>query len=300
MSSDTAASSHVFCLLWLAALQTLKSSAAVRGTTAAAAGSLHASVNGPKSALLAGSSSTGSFKASAAAGAGRKGSAAAAADTAQQQQMQHMQGQMLQQQEAMQSLSREMDMQRELIAKLRAELDAREEKIQSLEAIAVARPMSRERLPPVDAAGGVEVAGQLGASSSMRGRPGSARPGSSSGSRRASTAEAHRVLSRPGSSNAGGSGSLSSRSGGAGRVTSGLSAAAAAAAVGLVAGDVDSREQELRSAGGMEPTPWETAGEGVSDTEAGEEWAGQQQAELSEQQQAGNDSLAQQQAVLVE
>jgi hypothetical protein len=48
----------------------------------------------------------------------------------------------------------------------------------------------------------------------------------------------------------------------------------------------------------MEPTPWETAGEGVSDTEAGEEWAGQQQAEVSEQQQAGDDSLAQQQAVV--
>jgi BMFP domain-containing protein YqiC len=293
----------------LTAVQTLKSSAAVRGTGAAAAGSLRASVSGPKSALLASNSSSGSFKAST-GGVSRKGPAAAAADPGQQQQMQQMQGQMQQQQETVQALSREMDMQRELIAKLRAELDAREEKIQSLEASAVVRPMSRERLPPMEAAGiaaaEAEAAGQLpasmlGGSSSIRGRPGSARPGSSSGSRRASAAEAQRVLSRPGSSDAGGSGGSSSRSGGVGRAASGLSAAAAATAVGLSGGDVDSREQELRSAGGMEPTPWETAGEGLSDTDAGEEWAGQpQQADVTEQQQAVGDSLAQQQTVMVE
>ncbi|WIA18306.1 hypothetical protein OEZ85_009771 [Tetradesmus obliquus] len=98
--------------------------------------------------------------------------------------------------------------------------------------------------------------------------------------------EIKRVLSRPGSSNAGGS---SSRSGGVGRAASGLSA-----------GNVDSREQELRSAGGMEPTPWETAGEGVGDADAGEEWAGQQQPDIVEQQQTANDSLAQQQTVLVD
>lgn len=282
----------MFCL---AGTQTLKSTAAVRGAGAAAAGSLHASVAGPKSAMLASSSSSGSFKASMAAGTGRKGSAAAAADAVQQQQLQQMQGQLQQQQDTVQSLSREMDMQRELIAKLRAELDAGEEKIQSLEAGAVVRPMSRERLPPVEAVGAAaaqaDAAGQLpaatlGGSSSMRARPGSARPGSSSGSRRASAAEAQRVLSRPGSSNAGGS---SSRSGGVGRAASGLSA-----------GDVDSREQELRSAGGMEPTPWETAGEGVGDADAGEEWAGQQQPDIVEQQQTANDSLAQQQTVVVD
>ncbi|WIA38592.1 hypothetical protein OEZ86_001902 [Tetradesmus obliquus] len=60
------------------------------------------------------------------------------------------------------------------------------------------------------------------------------------------------------------------------------------------------KEQELRSAGGMEPTPWETAGEGVGDADAGEEWAGQQQPDIVEQQQTANDSLAQQQTVLVD
>jgi hypothetical protein len=221
---------------------------------------------------------------------------------------------MQQQQEMVQALGREMDMQRELIAKLRAELDAREERIQTLEADAAVRPMSRDRLPPVDApAGGFAAAAEaeaaeqqpaakLSGSSSIGARPGSARPGSSSGSRRASAAEVQRVLSRPGSSNAGGS---SSRSGGVGHTASGLSAVAAAAAVGPSVGDVDSREQELRSAGGMEPTPWETAGDGVCDTEAGEEWAGQQRddaalMEQQQQQQAVDESMAQQHAVLAE
>ena len=46
--------------------------------------------------------------------------------------------------------SREIEMQRDLIARLRAELESREDRIAQLEAQVMPRPMSREKLPPME------------------------------------------------------------------------------------------------------------------------------------------------------
>jgi cilia- and flagella-associated protein 57 len=46
--------------------------------------------------------------------------------------------------------SRQMDMQRDLIGKLREDIRAKEDRIAQLEAQIVPRPMSRERLPPME------------------------------------------------------------------------------------------------------------------------------------------------------
>jgi cilia- and flagella-associated protein 57 len=55
--------------------------------------------------------------------------------------------------------SRELEMQREMIGRLREEIRAKEERIGALEAQIMPRPMSRERLPPMDGfAGAPEVA----------------------------------------------------------------------------------------------------------------------------------------------
>ncbi len=51
---------------------------------------------------------------------------------------------------AIDGMRRELDMQRELIARLRSELDTRDARIRTLETTVVPRPMSRERLPPMD------------------------------------------------------------------------------------------------------------------------------------------------------
>ncbi|GLC59167.1 hypothetical protein PLESTB_001455600 [Pleodorina starrii] len=48
------------------------------------------------------------------------------------------------------SLRRELDMQRDLIARLREEMMVKEARIKQLEAMVVPRPISRERLPPMD------------------------------------------------------------------------------------------------------------------------------------------------------
>lgn len=45
---------------------------------------------------------------------------------------------------------REIDMQRDLISRLRTELENKEDRIAELEACVLPRPMSRERLPPMD------------------------------------------------------------------------------------------------------------------------------------------------------
>lgn len=164
---------------------------------------------------------------------------------------------------------------------LRTELDARHEKIRTLEAASAARPLSRERLPPVEGfssavgaeeagaagAAGVAVAVRSGGGSSMKGGgsgSSGARPGSGNGSRRASGEV--RTLSRPGSSRAVGSSGVPAPG-----------AAAAAVAMGLPASNVLARELALSSAGGveaagMEPAPWDTGA--ASDTDAGTDWAG--------------------------
>lgn len=51
------------------------------------------------------------------------------------------------------SLKRELDMQKDLISRLRGELDAKEARIKQLETTVMPRPMSRERLPPMDGFG---------------------------------------------------------------------------------------------------------------------------------------------------